>query len=371
NKTVGAYTGRVASPYSNRSQAQVNFQFDTEHIFPQGRFNQNLPMRSDIFHLVTTWSSANSTRGTLNFGNVKNADWQNGGSKRGNGVFEPRDEQKGRNARAMFYFVVRYQNYQGHMTTAEENVLRQWHKDFPPDDISRKRNEDIFGVQGNRNPFIDYPQLLDRISSIRSNSTAPNNTSIFLSENIIDYDTVFAQNNEVYQYVIVNDGNVDLQLSNFSLADSYLDFVDNSGADVSLSPGESLKLSIRLRAPANSNLQSSLNFSTNVSGQEQISIPIQAISEGANGIIEDFEDRFEVDVFPNPARTSMKIAYKAGNEQELYVSMYTITGELLKRELLMNPGMQRSLSLEGIPVGNYLLKFRSKEGVAFRKIQIF
>ena len=371
NKTVGAYTGRVASPYSNRSQAQINFQFDTEHIFPQGRFNQNLPMRSDIFHLVTTWSSANSTRGNLNFGNVTNPDWQNGGSKRGNGVFEPRDEQKGRNARAMFYFVVRYQNYAGHMTAAEEVVLRQWHKDFAPDDIDRKRNEDIFGVQGNRNPFIDYPQLIDRISSIRSNSTAPSNKSIFLSENSIDYDTVFAQNNEVYQYVVVNDGNADLQLSNFSLADSYLEFVDNSGADHSLSPGESLNIRIRLRAPANSNLQSSLNFSTNVSGQEQISIPIRAISEGANSIQEAFDAKYELDVFPNPAANELAIRFNQGEEEVVYVSLLTLRGKEVRPEQALMLGQQSSLSLEGLGAGFYLVKFKTEGLVGFRKIQVF
>ncbi|MDW3649682.1 MAG: endonuclease [Bacteroidia bacterium] len=371
NKTVGAYTGRVASPYSNRSQAQVNFQFDTEHIFPQGRFSQNLPMRSDIFHLTTTWSSANSTRGNLNFGNVTSADWQNGGSKRGNGVFEPRDEQKGRNARAMFYFVVRYQNYQSHMTTSEENVLRQWHKDFPPDDIDRKRNEDIFGVQGNRNPFIDYPQLLERISSIRSNSTAPNELSIFLSENLIDYDTVFAQNNEVYQYVIVNDGNQDLQLSNLSLADSYLEFLDNSGANLSLAPGESHSLKIRLRAPANSNLQSSLNFETNVSGQEQISIPINAISVGANSIQEEFEANYKLEVYPNPASKQLTINFKEGQEEIIYVGLYSLKGKEVKAERSLRIGMQSILSLEGLPAGYYLLRFKTDSHTGVRKIQIF
>ncbi|MEL6255963.1 MAG: endonuclease [Bacteroidota bacterium] len=369
NKTVGAYTGRVASPYSTRSQAQINFQFDTEHIFPQGRFGQNLPMRSDIFHLATTWNSANSTRGNLNFGNVSNSDWENGGSKRGNGVFEPRDDQKGRNARAMFYFVVRYQNYQGHMTAAEESVLRQWHKNFPPDDIDKKRNEDIFNVQGNRNPFIDYPQLLERISSIHSSSTAPNNLSVYLSENLIDYDTVFAQNNEVYHYVIINDGNQDLQLSKFSLADSYLDFMDNSGESLSLAPGESHRLKIRLRAPANSNLQSSLSFETNVPGQEQISIPIQAISEGANGIIDDFEDQFDIDVYPNPAKEFLTVGFNGGKENVLYLSLYSSMGEVLQKESPIRIGMKSVLSLKGLPKGNYLLKFRSKAGIGFKKIR--
>lgn len=371
NKTEGVYSGRVASPYSSRSQAQVNFQFDTEHIFPQGTFSQNLPMRSDLFHLATTWRTANSTRGSLNFGTVSGTpDWEVGGSKRGGGVFEPRDEQKGRNARAMFYFVVRYQNYAGHMKANEETILRQWHANFPPDDIDRKRNEDIFAVQGNRNPFIDYPQLIERIASIVGNGDIAAQKDIHLSENLIDYDTVYAQEVFIYNYVIVNSGNTAINLSNFSLADSYLDFVDNSGADLSLAAGEAHNVRIRLRAPANSQLQSSLNFNSDVSGQEQISIPIHAISQGANPIDPDLRDELRVQVYPNPASEHLYVSYEEGKSLKLELQLFDQMGKSHSRRISVIRGQEIHLSLEQLSKGMYFLQLSSDDHAFFKPVLI-
>ncbi|MEM6800867.1 MAG: endonuclease [Bacteroidota bacterium] len=371
NKTEGAYSARVASPYSNRSQAQVNFQFDTEHIFPQGTFNQNLPMRSDLFHLATTWRTANSTRGNLNFGNVSGTpDWEVGGSKRGGGVFEPRDEQKGRNARAMFYFVVRYQNYTGHMKANEETVLRQWHATFAPDDIDRKRNEDIFSAQGNRNPFIDYPQLVERIASLVGDGDLPAQKEIHLSENLIDYDTVYAQESVVYNYVIINRGNTAINLSNFSLADSYLDFVDNSGADLSLAAGEAHNIRIRLRAPANSQLQSSLNFSSDVAGQEQISIPINAISEGANPIDPSLRSELRLKIFPNPANEQVWLDYQAGKSPHLDLQLFDAWGRSLEANIRLQKGQIESLDTQRLGAGIYFLQVSDGKRAFFERIQI-
>ncbi len=40
------------------------------------------------------------------------------------------------------------------------SVLLEWHDQDPPDDVEAWRNEVVFGVQGNRNPFIDHPELV-------------------------------------------------------------------------------------------------------------------------------------------------------------------------------------------------------------------
>jgi endonuclease I len=44
-----------------------------------------------------------------------------------------------------------------------EEMLREWHLSDPPDEWERDRNSLIEDVQGNRNPFIDYPEMDERV----------------------------------------------------------------------------------------------------------------------------------------------------------------------------------------------------------------
>ena len=84
------------------------------------------------------------------------------------GQAQPADS-KGDLARALFYFYTRYaahppsrfslSNFNG-----EEATLRRWHERDPPDAAERARNDAVYGVQGNRNPFIDDNTLADRIA---------------------------------------------------------------------------------------------------------------------------------------------------------------------------------------------------------------
>jgi hypothetical protein len=64
------YTGRLAVGYTNRTDAFNNYNFNTEHIWPQSTFSQNEPMRSDLYHLYPTDVNANAIRSNYPFGNV-------------------------------------------------------------------------------------------------------------------------------------------------------------------------------------------------------------------------------------------------------------------------------------------------------------
>lgn len=163
------YTGTTVTGYSSRTAAQ-NQGFNTEHTFPQGTFNSNEPMRADLHHLFPTTVSSNGERGNKAFGIVSNPTWQVGGSKSNSSTFEPRDQQKGPAARAMLYFLVRYQNYQGYVGASDQTVLKNWALQYLPTAVEKRRNDDIEAVQRNRNPFVDYPQLIERISNFRGNS---------------------------------------------------------------------------------------------------------------------------------------------------------------------------------------------------------
>lgn len=165
------YTGRVAT-FNSRNGANSN-SFNCEHTWPQSLFSQREPERADIHHLFPTDVDANGRRGSFPFGVVTGSpSWQEGGSKLRGSVFEPRDEQKGATARAMMYFVIRYQDY-SNFIDGQEAVLKQWHIDYAPTAWDIQRNDKIFGYQKNRNPFIDHPEFIERINKIGANDPTP------------------------------------------------------------------------------------------------------------------------------------------------------------------------------------------------------
>jgi hypothetical protein len=149
-----------------RSGSMFPAGFNTEHTWPQSLGVKNGPAKSDMHHLFPVDSHANSVRGNFPFGEVERVDWSSGESKRGrdkNGdmVFEPPDSHKGNVARALFYIA---DVYGLRIPAEEEEVLKRWNHEDPVDTAELTRNDLVSEYQENRNPFIDEPELADRIA---------------------------------------------------------------------------------------------------------------------------------------------------------------------------------------------------------------
>lgn len=144
---------------------------NTEHTWPQSRFGgSNRDMqKSDLHHLFPSDSELNGIRGNHPFGevarskeNLKCTCSRAGYNRDGDFVFEPPVEHRGNVARALFYFAVRYGLS---IDSTQEDVLRKWHQQDPVDADELERNTEIERVQGNRNPFIDQPELVAQIDN--------------------------------------------------------------------------------------------------------------------------------------------------------------------------------------------------------------
>lgn len=144
---------------------------NTEHTWPQSKFSSRFGkgiQKTDLHHLYPTYSRINSERGNLPFADVNptrdlSCDESRSGHpiRGGNGThFEPPQNHKGNVARAMFYFSIRYQIP---IDPTQEFFLRLWHQEDPVDEAERNRHAKIKKIQGNRNPFIDDPRLVDQI----------------------------------------------------------------------------------------------------------------------------------------------------------------------------------------------------------------
>ena len=156
------YTGTVIMTTTRPSGTLMN----TEHTWPQSRGAKYLPEKSDLHHLFPSVPGANTRRSNNYFGVVTSVDWEEGGSElgfdeSGEKRFEPRAAHRGNVARALFYFAAVYDKP---IEPYEEVVLRQWHLDDPVDARERERNQAIANIQLTRNPFIDYPELVSRVS---------------------------------------------------------------------------------------------------------------------------------------------------------------------------------------------------------------
>jgi deoxyribonuclease I len=156
---------------------------NTEHTWPQSHFSTTFSpdfQLSDLHHLFPTEHQANNIRSNHPFGEVEYnkgdigealCDQSQFGTlkvipevshhRRAAQYFEPPAFHRGNVARAMFYFSTRYQMK---IDPIQEAYFRKWHQEDPADLEEIWRNDQIEKAQGNRNPFIDFPELADTIT---------------------------------------------------------------------------------------------------------------------------------------------------------------------------------------------------------------
>lgn len=193
--------------------------WNREHIMPQSTFYSAYPMYSDLHYVIPTDARINQLRsnypygiaGTQNYYTFTNGSKisRNGtpGSAYTGRIYEPIDEFKGDVARSLLYFAVRYEkklssfvyyngtsaaNDRSPLDGSEEKafedwyiaMLISWHNLDPVSQREIDRNNEVYNLQKNRNPFIDHPEWVNVIWNQTPDAVPPQTPlNLTLSQN--------------------------------------------------------------------------------------------------------------------------------------------------------------------------------------------
>lgn len=337
------YTGREAVGYTSRSDCQTNDNFNTEHTYPQYLFSSNEPMVSDLFHLFPSDANVNNIRGNNPFGVVSGGTTTTGGSKYTSTLFEPRNAHKGKAARALLYFVIRYQDYSGFIAP-QESILRTWCNTYLPDAIETRRNSDIYSLQKNRNPFIDYPRFLERIASITSTNNGPQFSRLYQSGKALSYGQV-TQAGKTLSVYVSNQGNTVLNITNLIITNSGFTFA--ATPDTVIAPDSIAEWKITFLPTQTTSYSAQINFSTNDTQNTTSFVTLNG--EGNILSLEKIQAMESIKIYPNPAE---EIIYIETKEKQV-VQVVDMYGKTVKEtEVLGN----QTMNIADLPKGMYVIK---------------
>ncbi len=221
--------------------------WNREHMMPQSTFYSNYPMYSDLFYVVPTDARINQLRSNYPYGIVGNTIYYtfSNSSRIGNcaipgmtytgRVYEPINEFKGDVARSLLYFAVRYEgklgtfNFNNNTNPASDTnpldgteerafdpayiaMLLQWNQQDPVSQREIDRNNTVYSIQKNRNPFIDNPSWINAIWGQTPDAVAPQTpTNLTVTQNSAYFTTLSwtpSSSTDVIGYKIYQNGNL-------------------------------------------------------------------------------------------------------------------------------------------------------------------
>lgn len=157
-----------------------------EHSFPKSWWGGSTGPDSyrDLYNLMPCEQKINSSKSNYPMGKVTQTNpTTNGCTKIGTGpqgykLWEPADKWKGDFARGYMYMATAYQNLtwsgaqalqclqQGAYPTLQPwayELYLEWARQDDVNEMEITRNDRVSGIQGNRNPFVDFPNLMEYI----------------------------------------------------------------------------------------------------------------------------------------------------------------------------------------------------------------
>ncbi|MFI3297153.1 MAG: endonuclease [bacterium] len=329
--------GSVIDMYSDNVRYQTLYEsvdgMHIEHSLPKSWWGglENYAYR-DLNHLFPADGTTNITKSALPLGVVGTATLDNGVSKVGDNVFanatsdkcfEPADEYKGDFARAYLYISTVYNEFSSlwQSTMMDNNtypvwnswaidLLLTWHRADPVSQKELDRQEAVYNIQHNRNPFIDYPELVEHIwgTAMTTGFELPEDNRAYLSSPSVwdEIESKIAQvGTTVQENVYIKGGNITENLS-ISLKNQ------NSGISLShstMTPTEVLNGTDLTITVTSSSLET-INDTILISSDEisELSIPLKA----------NFTDQFMITSFEAISANEAEVEWVEMNNETSY-----------------------------------------------------
>ncbi|NOZ34910.1 MAG: T9SS type A sorting domain-containing protein [Chlorobi bacterium] len=205
--------------------------YNREHSVPQSWFNSASPMVADLFIVYPTDGKVNGYRSNFPYGETTSpstvtTDSSKVGSCTFSGytgtIFEPIDCFKGDFARTYFYVATRYKNEVGswtgnatvvfsvdNLSTFAKNLFLSWNISDPVSQKEIDRNNAVYNIQGNRNPYIDHPEWVECVwnNNCAGSVNPPSNltaTGVAISEIALTWSLNAANNDILLAYNTTN-----------------------------------------------------------------------------------------------------------------------------------------------------------------------
>ena len=332
--------------------------YNREHSFPKSWFADGYPMYTDLNHLFPTDGYVNGRRSNFAYGEVSAPTWTSlNGSKLGPNtypgfsgtVFEPRNEYKGDLARGQLYMVTRYENLvagwvgngnagdilSGNAYPALDawdiKLMFKWHGLDPVSQKEINRNNAVYALQGNRNPFIDHPEYVYQVwqctgllpVTITDFTAQKNNEFVFLK-----WYATFETNFKKYEIERSTDGIgfykigevAGKNLANYSFTDNNL---PNSNT-----------VYYRLKM-----------------------IDIDGLFSNSKTLAVRLADHFSnALVYPNPTKEKLIVTLQQALTETSQLIIADLSGRIVNRQLVKSGLSQIDLDVQQMPAGRYFIR---------------
>jgi endonuclease I len=338
--------------------------YNREHSFPQAWFGSGTyPMFSDVHHVFPTDGFTNGKHDNNPYSEVATASWTSvNGSKLGTNafpgftgtVFEPINEYKGDIARATLYMITRYEgNMVAWQTNGNANdilngttypsldawyvkLLYKWHTQDPPSQKEISRNNAIYALQNNRNPFVDRPEFVALIWQCTG----------LIPVTLLDFKATHGQNNILLNWSTTQ------ETSGFKQYEIERSTDGTRFNNIGIVAGQNLANYgfTDAQLPASTAVFYRLKM-IDVDGKFKYSkIVTVRLRNDKTGIL----------VFPNPANNNLSIKLQQAILGNATIVIRDITGRTMLQQNINNAQQLMNINTEAFPSGRYFIALTNR-----------